>query len=433
MMSNRYFSGLLLSFVFLFLFLFSLPFSFGSPLSANSPAKSVGAEVRPAETKPTETKPTETKPAETKPAETKPTETKQKSTPFWEHPEWKEWLTRYASSSPWLAKKKTYPSHFLMDEQLLDHVRRGNSKIKMEPPLFRGKEKVSTYDLFSSSEARNFENFDQIDFALTATESSSEKKTAKTGRNRFMRENMIKMITSRSASELNIFFVGAGHALDLFFGYFLKPDRSRADPERKIYDEVIYVGRPFSEATAFFTQEYREFIEASKGVRLEEDQVQNHSLFISASFHARHWFYNNLKRNLVKKDDLTKERAIILGNLIIMDVHYLRSKEPFSTMPSAQALKAVGINTLKLGLEGFKFGEKYQISDLDRLYRIKHTSDYSTDDLNYFKRFRPKAYQMYQKNFVTNVGLQELHSRLKDYEKNGIKIELTGLEADSQF
>ncbi|MGA0164791.1 MAG: hypothetical protein ACO3LE_11225, partial [Bdellovibrionota bacterium] len=315
----------------------------------------------------------------------------------------------------------------------ISHVKKGNSSVKFQKPLFKGKVQVDSYDLFSSVEARRFESFDQIDLMAADSNLKPKEVVKNEDRNKTMRDNMIKMITSRPQEELNLFFVGTGHALDLFFGYFLKPDRPKKDPERKIYEEVIYVGRPITDETMFFTQDYRDFVEASKGVRVESESVKDHSLALSVIFHARHLFYNNLKRDLIAEKDLLEEHPVRVGNLVVMDVHFIRNTEPFSKMPSAKALKSVGIKKIRVGMEGWKFGESYKLSDFERFYRIKSSGRFSKEDIAYFKRFRPKAYKMYEKNFVTDLGIQALHNRLEDYEKNGIKVEVTGLEAVSRF
>ncbi|MGA0164412.1 MAG: hypothetical protein ACO3LE_09270 [Bdellovibrionota bacterium] len=352
---------------------------------------------------------------------------------IWEQPEWKSWLASYASSSPWIAKTKNWPPHYLMDNKIISQVKKADSKVTFKKPLFKGKSEVVSYDLFNSIEARRFESFDRFDLLKTDSELKPKELTKSEDRNKTMRANMIKMITNRSQDELNLFFVGAGHALDLFFGYFLKPDRPKKDPERKIYEEVIYVGRPIADDTLFFTQEYRDFIEASKGINLEDESVKDHSLALSIIFHARHFYYNSLKRDLIAEKDLLEEHPVRVGNLVVMDVHFIRSTEPFSKMPSAKALKSIGINKIRVGMEGWKFGESYKLSELERFYRVKSAGRFSKEDLSYFKRFRPKALKMYEKNFVTDVGLQALHQRLEDYEKNGIKVEVTGLEAVSRF
>lgn len=352
---------------------------------------------------------------------------------IWEQPEWKSWLASYASSSPWIAKTKNWPSHYLMDNKIISQVKTGNSKVKFKRPLFKGKNKVNSYDLFNSIEARRFESFDRIDLLKTDSRLKPQEAAKSGNRNKTMRANMIKMITGRSQDELNLFFVGAGHALDLFFGYFLKPDRPKKDPERKIYEEVIYVSRPITDDTLFFTKEYREFIEASKGVRVESESVKDHSLALSVIFHARHMFYNNLKRDLIAEKNLLKEHPVRVGNLVVMDVHFIRSTEPFSKMPSAEALKSVGINKIRVGMEGWKFGKSYKLSEFERFYKVKSAGQFSKEDLSYFKRFRPKAFKMYEKNFVTDLGIQALHQRLEDYQKNGIQVAVTGLESVSRF
>lgn len=351
----------------------------------------------------------------------------------WEQAEWKAWLETYASSTPLLALRKLRPPQLHITDEHIDQILKGNSKVKFKEPLYIGKIDHKEYEIFNFMAARRFEPFDQIDhqelgFAEDSTEAVQEEE-----RSRFLREQMIQLIKNRKEGELNLILVGQMHAYDLFFRGFLDPDLSKKNPLHRIKDEVAYVGFPVTEETKLYTPEYESFIEAVRGVAYRAPTIKDNSLYLSMGFLARLYYYNNLKSGMIKKESLLQERSVKLGNLVFMNIHFLRINEPYASMPSVQALRDIGVTKIHIALEGWKHGTEYKLEDLKKFYRIKEAGKYSKDDINYFKKFRPKAWKLYESDFVYNQSVQAFHQKLQSYQRAGMEISVSGLESSERF
>lgn len=342
---------------------------------------------------------------------------------------WKLWRETYSSSSPYRALQKTRQGNLKMQDEHLIQILKGNSKLQFQAPLKLNKNEVTEFDVTQMDQARRFETTTMFDLQGIEPHLSKKEVFEELGRFRQMRENMQSLILNREDDELLIIFAGETHGLDLFFGSYLKPDLRPSSAEYKIRSDVEYVGMVANENTEFFTALHDEFYEALRGSRMESEKLGDFSAIDYASFFARLHYYNSLKSGLLKKDMITKdERTPFPKALVFLDVHHLRSPQVFHQMPEARDLLKAGFRKIKVAMEGWKFGKSYNSSDLKRFYYMDTSSYLSKDDLEYYKKFRKKAFQLLENGFVVNANIEAFHRRLRSYEERGIPIDYTGLE-----
>lgn len=352
----------------------------------------------------------------------------------WTQAEWHSWIDRYASSSPFVVTQKTSSEKIRPTEEHYQAVLKGKSKLKLDPPVEHEGHKYKEFNLLELSGARRFEVVDQFAAQLSGGRSESKEELLHyEHRHRQMTDRMVEMLNEREDDELLLFFVGATHALDLFFAVFLKPDMLSTDPLVKVRDEVLYAAPEARLSTPFYTKEYYRFQRAMTGVETEEKTLEAYQMTIRFSDLARLFYFNGLQAGSFNYDDIFKDRKVSPGALVMMDTHYLRSPEVYKRLPPAAALIETGFKKVTFVMESFKQNKEYKDSDIERLYMAQQMGMIADEDKSYFKNFRPQAYRLYKKNFVVNAGLHALHEKLKDYQLGGIKVKYTGLEPYDRF
>ncbi len=112
-----------------------------------------------------------------------------------------------------------------------------------------------------------------------------------------------------------------------------------------------------------------------------------------------------------------------------MDVHDINETKAYQSLPSAEALKKAGFKSVRFGLEGWKFGREYKVSDMKYLYRSPFSPKLRDYQEDFLKKKNQKMFQSYQKGeVISSPRIAILHQRAEAYEAARIQVTLTGLE-----
>lgn len=346
---------------------------------------------------------------------------------------WKDWIDRYASSSPLNAMRKTIPPSLLVSDKQLKQVLSGKTKIKFDKPLFRGEKSFDSYDLSQMERALRFEVYDQIDLQLIDKKIDKERVLKEQDRFKYMLGAIRELIQQRKEGELLIIFTGETHALDLYFTMFLKPDLPKSDPLYRVWTDVLYVSPPYSWNTTFFSADYYKLLEAMRGSKQPVKTVKSSSLHLFSNFPARLYFFSRLKSELFSLEKLTEERNKDFGVLVFMDTHYMNSFQLYKDMPKAATLIDLGIKRITFATEGLQHNKEYESRDFFKLYHVDADDALTKEDQEYYRKFRSKAYAQLKKGVVSNLSARALHLKLKQWESSGIPVTYTGLEEFDRF
>jgi hypothetical protein len=351
---------------------------------------------------------------------------------------WMEYLDKFASSEPYLALKKTHEAPFVPLLSEIERTLQGHSKFKLETPIYNQSKLVRFVDLSSESDALRFEVHDQLDLQELDGGRSRRELLAEEERFTKMRDYKREMITHRAHDELVILFPGTTHVYDLYFGSFMNLYPKRDDPIWRVKNEIMYVGLPFHSELPFFTEEYWEYLDAFTGAPVKRRLAKELQHLVRVAYLSRLLYFRNLSPAAFSIDRLTTERDLErVGVLVIMDIHNARAPQVFSEMPSAVDLQKAGFNRVKVGIEGWKFGQDYQIADLDAFFRLTLEDVFSgkraEDDRTFYKQFRPKAYAFLSQGVATNEPYKALHDKLAEWAAGGIQVQITGIEEFDRF
>lgn len=345
------------------------------------------------------------------------------------NPEWKEWLNKYASSSPFLAERKGSPAGYSPTDQQIKEVLDGNPLVKFVSPLELDNKDLSEYNLTQSTTALRFETVDQIDMQLLEPNDSKKRLMNHLERFRSMRSHIQEMIGSRKPNELMMFMIGATHGHDLFYGFFLNPDRSIKDPLYKVHTDVYYAQAKAQVSSEFFTNQYYRLQKALRGTEIEKETIKNYGVINFTEPLARLFYYRSLSSQIVKIQDLVKARENNLGAIVFLDRHRLQSPGVFMELPEAGSLISMGINQVVLGVEALQYGRDYTLEDLKPYYFVNDKTYFVTEeDRQYYKKFRPEAFKMLQKGVIYDENWRALADKLRSYQGRGIRILVTGVE-----
>lgn len=341
---------------------------------------------------------------------------------------WRDWVQKYGSSSPFLAIQKNRPEEYQMTREHLDRVLAGNHRVRFSPPLSSSRGPVGDLDLIQFDASRRFEL--QLDGRRRQGESRQSREDSQKLSRRFsvIREQMQNAIARRAPNELQIFFVGETHALDLYFSQFLNPDLSDTDPMSRSRREVLYVSPPVTAESIFYTPEFYEFVSLWRGTPVQPETFDQNSSIYVPNFLARLAFNQRLRSGMVPIEALFEERLEKLGAIVFMDWHYLNSPQVFNEMPGASSLKSLGFDRVSFFLESLKFSEEYSLDRMERTYRVQMQHFLSDEDREFERRYRPEVYSFLEKGFVMNSSLQSLHQKLKSYQSAGLNLHFRGLE-----
>lgn len=346
---------------------------------------------------------------------------------------WLQWLETYGSSSPLKTLRKTRPSRLqISDEQILK-VLQGQTSIQLKEPLQSQDGLYKSIDLSRFDESRRFEVHRQYELQVLNPKMSKQDLITESSRFRDVRDHMQELIIERKPKDLLLLYVGQTHALDLYFGSFLKPDMLETDPLYRIRQDVIYLSGIVTERSPFFTESYYDLLRALRGSEIASVYLKDNELFDFANFLGRLSYYNQLKAGLISLEDLKTERKPHFGAFVFMDIHNLGMPKVFEQLPSARELVRLGVENVKLAMEGWQYDKAYSGDELQRFYRATTESYLSGEDLEYFQQFRKEVVRLLDRGLIYNKTIQALHEKLQSYERAGIRVEYTGLEKNERI
>lgn len=350
--------------------------------------------------------------------------------PLMQTASWKSWLEKYGSSSPLLSLRKTRPKAYHISDAMIQSILEGGHELNFKPPLMSAKAPVEKLDLLQFESSRRFELELQARRESVRSELEKTKPSKKNieGRFRLIREEMQKRISEREKNELQIFFVGETHALDLYFSQFLTPDLSKENPLYRIRKEVAYLSYPVTEDTLFYTQDFYRFVQLLRGAPMPADRFGNQSSVYVGNFAARLLFNRRLRSGMVKLADLTNESLSQVGALVIMDWHYLDGSALFESMPTGFSLRAEGIEKVSVYIESLRRDKTYSLEEFKKTFSVGLDDFLAPEDHEDYKKYRSELFEFLEKGFVSNASLQALHRKLSELETEGLKIKIQGLE-----
>jgi len=343
-------------------------------------------------------------------------------------PEWKRWVDAYASSEPLLGFQKTNESVLVPTNDQVKKLLQGVTKFKLPSGYYLLGNEIKEFELTSMDHALRFEVHDQLDLQEIDPWMEREEVLKEESRFQAMLNYMTKLVVERPMDELLIIFVGATHALDLYFSWFLKPDLPKKDPRHRVHSDVLYSSPIVRNSSLFFTPDLYKFSSQVRGTEIKQKDIRESNVLRWGHLLARLHYYNRLKAGLISYEALIKERIPVPGVIVFMDTHNIREDEVYKKMPSAKTLAAMGFNKVKFANEMWKHDETYKLDDLKQNFYMDATSIENQEDREWYQRFRKQAFQALQKGFIFNVGYQALYEKLKSYQDSGLGLSLTGVE-----
>lgn len=349
--------------------------------------------------------------------------------PVWDKvPELKSFAERFGGASPYVALSKNWPTELRPSEAALKAILGGQSKITLSPSLHDGDREVSEIELSNTLSAIRFEKSDQWDLTEREPDIDAKRVLAEEERFRRMVENMQQALLEKKSDELLVYFVGLTHALDFYFAFFMAPDRGPRSKIRDFKDSVLYVTHPVNMETRFSTPDAENFSKLRDGVPNPVETIKRASYSLAANTLGRIYYYQNLSRGRLKLSDFQNSTPKNLSAIVIGDLHDIRTTDLMDQLPSPNALRAAGFKSIRIGLEAWKYGEAYKIQNIGRAYLSTEMANLTPDELEALKANSPKAYDLLQKPFHTQVALPAFEKWLRRAEAAGSSVSLTGLE-----
>lgn len=340
--------------------------------------------------------------------------------------EWRRWKERFASPSPLLTLNKTWPAAVRVSDENINLVLQRKSLISFPQTLRLGDKSLTSIDLSEFDTALRFEPSDQIDLQLDGVDPNQALKEEE--RFKKMIVYMAEMIGKRAPDELLIQFVGATHGVDLYFDFFLKDsDKRKLQPFLARQDEVVFFAAPYTMETTRYTKEYQEFEEVVDGTPSKPKTFGDGGALRASLFLSRLYLYQNLLRERLKLADLKRDEAF-LGTIVLLDIHNYNETAHIDSLPSASALKNLGFTKVKLGNEGWKFGQNYSLDQLRRSAMTPAQGKLLDYEEALIKERKPKWYERYQEGIIVDPATYSLYRKLKSWTDAGISVSLTGLE-----
>lgn len=346
---------------------------------------------------------------------------------------WAQWIETYGSSSPLKVLRKTRPTRLQISDEQIQSVLQGQTNIQLKEPLQSQDGLYKSIDLSRFDESRRFEVHRQYELQVLNPKMSTKDLITESSRFRDVRDHMQELIIQRKPKDLLLLYVGQTHALDLYFGSFLKPDMLKTDPLYRIRQDVIYLSGIVTERTPFFTESYYDLLRALRGSEIASVYLKDNELFDFANFLGRLSYYNQLKAGLISLESLKTELKPHFGAFVFMDIHNLGMPKVFEQLPNARELVRLGVQNVKLAMEGWQYDKSYSSEELQRFYRATTKSYLSGEDLEYFQQFRKEVVRLLDQGLIYNKTIQALHEKLQSYERAGIRVEYTGLEKNERI
>lgn len=333
--------------------------------------------------------------------------------------DWRDFLDRYTASAPMEALNKTAASNLRVSEEHLKEVLKGKTKIRFSPPRQHKGELVTDFDFFETASARRFEISDE------------------TEENRFRKivESSLHLIANRGAKDLVILFLGQTHAQDIYFSFFLRDrDKIKRDPVLPRRDEIVYVSDNYTDASEIYLPAYYDFLAAVDGIRTPVEVLRDLALPLYGETLGRLYYYHELLQRGLKLSDLNPRPTSHLGVLILMDIRDINETKAYQSIPNAEALKKVGFKTVRFGMEGWKFGREYRVSDMKYLYRSPYNPKLRDYQEEFLKKKNPKMFQRYERGeIIKSPRTAILHQKAEGYESAGLQVTITGLEDSETY
>ena len=353
-------------------------------------------------------------------------ESSQRPNGYLTNDEWRRWKQRFASASPLLTLNKTWPKSVSISDENINLVLQRKSLISFPQTLRLGDKSLSSIDLSELNTALRFEPSDQIDLQLDGVDPNQALKEEE--RFKKMVVYMAEMIGKRTPDELLIQFVGATHGVDLYFDFFLKDsDKRKMQPFLARQNEVVFFAAPYTMETTSYTKEYQEFEDVVDGTPSKPKTFGDGGVIRASMFLSRLYFYQNLLREKLKIADLKRDEAF-LGTIVLLDIHNYNETAHIDSLPSASALRNVGLTKVKLGNEGWKFGQNYSLDQLRRSAMTPAQGKLLDYEERLIKERKPKWYERYQEGIIVDPATYALYRKLKSWADAGISVSITGLE-----
>jgi hypothetical protein len=353
-------------------------------------------------------------------------ESPQRPNAYLTNDEWKRWKQRFASASPLLTLNKTWPKPLNISDENINLVLQRKSLISFPQTLRLGDKSLTSIDLSEFDTALRFEPSDQIDLQLDGVDPNQALKEEE--RFKKMVVYMAEMIGKRTPDELLIQFVGATHGVDLYFDFFLKDsDKRKIQPFLARQNEVVFFAAPYTMETTRYTKEYQEFEDVVDGTPSKPKTFGDGGVLRASMFLSRLYLYQNLLREKLKLADLKRDEAF-LGTIVLLDIHSYNETAHIDSLPSASALKNLGFTKVKLGNEGWKFGQNYSLDQLRRSAMTPAQGKLLDYDETLIKERKPKWYERYQEGIIVDPATYALYRKLKSWADAGISVSITGLE-----
>lgn len=339
--------------------------------------------------------------------------------------EWREFLDLYTATSPIEAINKTAAPAFQLSEEHIKEVLQGKTKVRFSPPRPHKGELITDFDFFESPSARRFE----------VSDSSESTEPAEDNRFKKIVESSHQLISKRGPQDLVILLLGQTHAEDIYFSFFLRDrDRLKRDPILPRRDEILYVSDHYTDSSEIYLPSYYDFLAAVDGVRTPVEVLRDWALPLVGETLGRIYYYNELLQRGLKIQDLKPRPLSHLGVLIFMDIRNINETKAFESLPPADALKRAGIKSIRFGLEGWKFGREYKVSDMKYLYRSPFNPKLRDYQEDFLKKKNPKMFQKYERGEIIKSPRNGiLHQKAQAYESAGLQITVTGLEDFETF
>ena len=313
--------------------------------------------------------------------------------------EWKAWTDKFASPSPLLTLNKTSSPELRVSDEAVVQILSGKTLFKFPSPVTYSNRNVLEFDVFEEKSARRLNTYDQIDGRFLGS-NSIEALTEETRFN-FMIETSYRLMAERKEDELLMIHLGATHALDIYFGFYLKDkDKVRQDKALQRQNEILYSSPPVSSETSFYTKDYYDLLMAVDGVATPVQRIGDSQLDQSMFFLSRLYFYHQLKKDTFNLAKLKEQKLSRLGTIVFMDIHYINSTAQYSELPSAQALKNSGFKTLRFANEAWISKKNYELKDLEKIFRTPFNPKLRDFEIEFLKKKKPEMLEKYQKGMV---------------------------------
>ncbi len=353
----------------------------------------------------------------------------QKNTSLGDLPSVKDWISKCGSPSPLITLRKTYEAPLLVSDANLEIILKGKSRITFDSPLSDGrKNDIQSFDVFDEGTARLMNVHDQIENRFFG--STSEQTLSEDSRASSLQKAAYDLLEQRESDELLIMDMGISHALDVYFGFYLRDqDKLKRDKILQRQNEILYISNPVRLSTQFETPEFYDLIQSVDGVSTPLRKVETNSATFAAIYPSRLFYYAGLKRSAFSLARLKQENLTNLTTIISMDLRHINDNTAWAGLPSAKELKLAGFKKIRVGLEGWRYGKSYAMTDLEKTWKTPYAMHLRSYEIEFLKKKRPAIERRYREGFVINPSRRALQDKLISYQKEGLELRLTGLES----